>query len=182
VIISGYNLPVALTVTQTENASKSSIKGIEGNLVDKTFGLPGALRGLGGRANITLLDIDAPTLRMADGTFRQLPSLVQSAKFVANAALFYNYDRLHGEVSYNHTSKQPISFDTSNAANDQYYAAIDTVDAQIGYQITNNLDLRIQAKNLTDATPRKVEGPDQTLNLSLLQNGRAYYVGLAFHY
>lgn len=183
VTIPGYGLPVTLTVTQAANGSKASIKGVELNLVDKAFDfLPGFLGGFGGRANVTLLDIGAPDIRMADGSFRKLPLLAQSATFIANAALFYNYKRLHWEVSYNHTSKQPISFDTNNAANDQYYAAIDTFDAQIGYQITRTIDVRLQAKNFTNAHPQKVQGPTQNLNLSLIDNGRAFYAGVAFHF
>ncbi len=183
VTIPGYALPVTLSITQAANGSKASIKGVELNLVDRRFDfLPGLLGGLGGRGNVTVLDISAPNIRMADGSFRKLPQLLQSAKLIANAALFYNWKGFHWEVSYNHTGKQPISFDTNNAANDQWYGAIDSFDAQIGYQITRNIDFRIQAKNFTDATPQKVQGPSQNLNLSLIQNGRAYYAGVAFHY
>ncbi len=181
--IPDYDLPVTLKITQAANGSKASIKGVEANFVDKAFDfLPGILGGLGARANVTLLGIHAPDILMADGSLRRLPMLVQSAKFIANAALFYNYKGFHWEVSYNHTSKQPISFDTNNAANDQYYGALDSFDAQIGYQITRHIDLRIQFKNFTGATPQKVQGPNQNLNLSLIQNGRAYYAGIAFHY
>ncbi len=181
--IPGYSLPVALTITQTANASKATVEGIELNFVDRSFTfLPGALSGLGARANVTLLDIKGPTLRMADGSFRQLTSLAQSSKFVANAALFYNYKGFHWEVSYNHTSKQPISFDTNNPANDQYWADLDSLDAQIGYQITKNLDVRAQFKNFNNGLPQKVLGPKQNLNLSLEENGRAYYAGIAFHF
>jgi TonB-dependent receptor len=183
VTIPGYALPVALTTSQYENASKSSVKGIEFNVVYASFdALPGLLKGFGARANATFMDYDAPNLLMADGTFRHLPQLTSAAKVVANAAVFYKWKGLHWEVAYNHTGKQPISFDTNNAANDQWWAAIDSFDAQIGYQITQNLDFRVQLKNFTDATPQKVEGPTQNLNLSLLQNGRAFYAGVAFHY
>jgi outer membrane receptor protein involved in Fe transport len=119
---------------------------------------------------------------MSDGSLRHLPQLTASSKTVANAALLYNYDRFSAEVSYNFTSKQPISFDTNNAANDQWWADITTVDAQLRVRITKNLDVRVQAKNLTDSTPQKVVGLNQQLNYSALQNGRAYFAGVAFHF
>jgi outer membrane receptor protein involved in Fe transport len=56
------------------------------------------------------------------------------------------------------------------------------VDAQLRVRITKNLDVRVQAKNLTDSTPQKVVGLNQQLNYSALQNGRAYFAGVAFHF
>ena len=183
VTVPGYATPVTLTTTEPENANKSRIRGVELNLVYASFSfLPGPLKGLGGRFNIAFVDFNAPSIRMSDGTFRRLPQLTASAHEVANAALFYNAGPFDAEVSYNHTGKQPISFDTNNAANDQYWAAIDTIDAQVRYSLTHNLDLRIQAKNLTDSRPQKVVGPTQNLNYSALENGRAYFAGVAFHF
>jgi len=183
VMVPGYATPVALTTTQPENASKARVRGIEFNLVDAAFTfLPGPLQGLGARANAAFMDFEAPFIRMSDGSFRRLPQLAATSKVVANIALFYNYQALFGEVSYNHTGKQPISFDTNNGVNDQWWADMDSVDLQFGYHFSANIDFRVQMKNLTDATPQKVVGPSQNLNYSLLENGRAYFAGVAFHY
>jgi TonB-dependent receptor len=184
VTIPGYGLPVILTTTQSQNATtKSSVDGVEFDLVDARFDfLPGLLSGLGARANAAFMNFDAPYILMSDGTLRHLPQLLASSKMVINAAVSYTYQDFHTQVSWNHTSKQPISFDTNNAANDQWWATIDTVNAQIGYQITPNLDFRFQVQNLTNAMPQKVIGPNQNLNLSLEENGRVYYAGIAFHY
>ena len=173
----------ALTITQPQNANRSMVEGVELNLVDGRFTfLPGFLSGFGARGNIAFMSYDAPDIRMSDGTFRHLPQLTASVRSVANAAIFYSYRRFIGEIAYNHTGKQPISFDTNNAVNDQWWAAIDTIDAQLRYVITPHLDLRFQAKNLGDATPQKVVGPNQGLNYSTLENGRAFFFGVGFHY
>jgi TonB-dependent receptor len=183
VTIPGYATPVTLTITQPQNAGKSSVSGVEFDVVDSSFSfLPGPLKGLGMRGNVALMDMDAPDIRMSNGTMRHLPQLIASSRAVANAALFYNYGPVHAEISYTYTGKQPISFDTNNAANDQWWAASNIVDAQIQYQLTRNVDFRAQFKNLTDNRPQKVVGLTQQLNYSTLENGRAYFAGVAFHF
>ena len=72
----------------------------------------------------------------------------------------------------------PISFDTNNAVNDQWWAGIGTLDAQVVYKFDENIFFRVQAKNLLDGRPQKVVGPDQELDYSTLENGRSYYVGI----
>jgi TonB-dependent receptor len=183
VLVPGYATPVTLTTTQPQNANNARVRGVEFNLVDSAFTfLPGPFAGLGFRANAAFMDFNAPYIRMSDGTLRHLVQLTASSKTVGNAALLYNFDRVSAEVSYNYTSKQPISFDTNNAVNDQWWADISTVDAQVRVRITSNLDFRAQAKNLTDSIPQKVVGISQQLNYSALQNGRAYFAGVAFHF
>ncbi len=183
VSIPGATGVYALTITQPQNAGKSQVQGVELNLVDSRFSfLPGFLSGFGARGNVALMNYDAPFIRMSDGSFRHLPQLIYSVHEVANVGLFYSYERFIGEVAYNHTGKQPISFDTNNAVNDQWYAAIDTIDAQLRYAVTPHLDVRFQAKNLQDSRPQKVEGPGQGQNLSTLENGRAFFFGVGFHY
>lgn len=171
----GYQLSEAV------NAGHARVNGLELSLVDERFSfLPGPLRYLGASANATLLNMDAPMIRMSDGSYQKLPQLLNSAKSVANASLFYNYENFFGEVAYNHTGKMPISFDTTNRLNDQWWAAIDTIDAQLRYKINDHFYVRIQGKNLTDAEPQKVVGPNQAFNYSLLDNGRAFWAGVGF--
>ena len=50
----------------------------------------------------------------------------------------------------------PLSFDRTNAVNDQWYRATDTLDAQVGYEIRKGLEVRLQAKNLTNETNQKI--------------------------
>jgi outer membrane receptor protein involved in Fe transport len=119
---------------------------------------------------------------MSDGSFQKLPALLNSSKFVGNISLLYNHDAYSGQLAYNYTSKMPISFDTNNPVNDQWWAGIGTLDAQIMYKLDEHIFFRIQGKNLLDGRPQKVVGPGQQLNYSSLENGRNYYagVGVAF--
>lgn len=177
--IPGTSTPVTLTTTTSENVNKAQVQGIELNLSDVKFNfLPGFLSDFGASGNLSFTDFDAPFIRMSDGSFRKLPQLIASSKTVANASLLYSHDQWSGQLAYNYTSKMPISFDTNNEANDQWWAAISTLDAQIMYQIDENWSVRVQGKNLTDSAPQKVVGYNQELNYSTLENGRAIYFGV----
>ena len=177
--IPGTPTQVTLTTTTSQNVNKAQVQGIELNLSDVKFDfLPDFLSDFGASGNLSFVDFDSPFIRMGDGTFRKLPQLLSSSKTVANAALLYSHEGWSGQLAYNYTSKMPISFDTNNQANDQWWAGISTLDAQIMYQIDENWSVRVQGKNLTDSAPQKVVGYNQELNYSALENGRAIYFGV----
>ena len=173
-----------LISTTPTNAGDARVRGVEFGINQARLPmLPGRLSNFGFSANVTALDMDAPSIQMSDKTtFRKLPQLLESPKFIANATLFYREGRFSGEAAFNHTGKMPLSFDTNNAVNDQWYRATNTLDAQISFRVRKGLEVRLQGKNLTDETNQKVVGPSQTLNYSLLDNGRAYYAGVSFAY
>jgi len=177
--VPGFATPVALTVNQAQNVDSASVQGLEIGLSDTKFDfLPGFLSDFGAIANASFVSIDAPHIRMSDGSLRRLPQLMEASKFVGNLALLYSHDDWSGEIAYNYTSKMPISFDTNNAANDQWWAAITTLDSQVMYKLNENISFRIQGKNLTNARPQKVVGVNQQLNYSALDNGRAIWFGV----
>ena len=179
VTVPGTAAPVTLTTTTSVNANSSYVEGLELSASDVKFDfLPGFLSNFGSSANLGLVTFDAPYIRMSDGTYRKLPQLISSSKTVANFALLYSQDQYSGQIAYNYTSKMPISFDTNNPVNDQWWAGIGTLDAQIMYKVNDTLSFRIQGKNLTDSVPQKVVGATQQLNYSALDNGRAFYFGM----
>jgi TonB-dependent receptor len=171
--------PCTLTLTTSQNVGSAVIQGVELNAADVKFDfLPGFLSDFGGAANASFVTFDSPNLPMSGGVLRKLPQLLYSSKTVENLSLLYSHGPYSGEITYNFTSKMPISFNTSNAVNDQWWRSISTVDAQVKYQVTDYLSLRVQGKNLFDSQPQKVVGPGQLLNYSTLENGRAIYVGV----
>ena len=175
--------PCTLTLTTSENVGSAVIQGVELNAADVKFDfLPDFLSDFGGAANVSFVTFDSPNLPMSGGVLRKLPQLLYSSKTVENFTLLYSHGPFSGEVTYNYTSKMPISFNTGNAVNDQWWRGISTVDAQVKYQVTDYLSLRVQGKNIFDSRPQKVVGPGQLLNYSTLENGAAIYfgVGLTF--
>ena len=188
VALPGLTGAYTLTTTTPTNAGTATVNGAEVNASISRFDfLPawthGVLKDFGVAANATFLDFDAPRIQMSDRvTFRRLPQLLESARYIANAQVFYNHGPFAGEVAYNHTAKMPTSFDLTNAVNDQWFRATDTVDAQVSWKFARGLALRVQAKNLFNTRNQRVVGPNQSLNYSLLDNGRAYYAGVSFVY
>jgi len=181
--VPGFPGPVTLTIDQAQNTDSATVQGVEIGLSDMKFDflpdfLPDFLSDFGGIANVSFVSMDTPHIRMSDGSLRKLPQLMESSKFVGNVALLYSHDEWSGEVAYNYTSKMPISFDTNNQVNDQWWAGISTLDAQVLYKLTENISLRVQGKNLTNARPQKVVGATQQLNYSALDNGRAFWFGV----
>lgn len=177
--VPGFGSPVTLTISQAQNTDKASVQGVELGLSDVKFDfLPDFFSDFGGIINASFVSMDTPHIRMTDGTLRRLPQLMESSKFVGNVALLYSRDAFSGEIAYNYTSKMPIAFDANNAVNDQWWAGISTLDAQVSYKLNDNIFFRIQGKNLTDARPQKVVGATQQLNYSTLDNGSAYWFGV----
>ena len=171
--------PCTLTTTTSQNAGSAVIQGVELSLADAKFDfLPWFLADFGGSANVSFIDFDSPNILMSNGSFRKLPQLLYSSKTIENFTLLYSHGPFSGEVTYNFTGKMPISFNTSSKVNDQWWAGISTVDAQVKYQVTDYLSFRVQGKNLFDSRPEKVVGLTQQLNYSALENGRAFYVGV----
>ncbi|MFC3651534.1 TonB-dependent receptor [Dyella humi] len=170
-----------VTTTQAQNATTAKVKGVEFGAAKLHFDfLPGVLSHFGATFNATLLDMDGPTITMNDGSQRQLPMLVGAAKHILNASLLYNQGPFSAQVSANHTGKMPISFATDNPVNDIYYAQTQTYDAQLRYMYSSHISFLLQGKNLTNARPTRVLGPDQSLIKEQLDNGRAYYLGVTY--
>ncbi|GGA45350.1 TonB-dependent receptor [Dyella nitratireducens] len=170
-----------VTTTEAQNASTAKVKGLEFGATKLHFDfLPGVLSHLGATFNATLLDMDGSAITMKDGSQRQLPMLVGAAKHLLNASLLYNQGPFSAQVSANHTGKMPISFATDNAVNDIYYAQTQTYDAQLRYLYNSHVSFLLQGKNLTNARPTRVLGPDQSLIKEELDNGRAYYLGVTY--
>lgn len=184
----GVSLPgltgtYTLTTSRAENRDEAKVDGVEiGVSVPRFSTAPGFVRNLGVSANLSLMRMTAPTIRMSDGTFRRTPQMVESAKQAANVTLFYAQGPFGANLSYNYTGKIPISFATDNAVNDLYYKATGALDAQLRYRPMRSVTFLVQAKNLTNARPTRVIGPAQALSKEELDNGRAFYLGMNFDF
>ena len=180
VIVPGLSTPVSqLTTTTSENAGNAVIQGVELDVADVKFDfLPGFLADFGGSANVSFITFDAPDIRMADGSFRQLPQLLYSSRTIENFALLYSRGPYSGQIVYNYTSKMPISFDTNNKVNDQWWNGISTVDGSSNTRSPTIWRCASRAKTSSNSRPQKVVGLTQQLNYSTLENGHAVYLGV----
>ena len=129
-------------------------------------------------ANLTLLDPTPPSITLADGvTQRQLTHLFESNNVVANVKLFYTLGPVTVQGAWNHLSPQLFSVSTTDRLQDRVFAAIDIFDAQVRFELSRNVTIVAQGKNLTNSRPRRMFGPNFGLLREELDNGSAYYIG-----
>ena len=170
-----------VTTSQATNTGDARVNGIEVTAIDNRFDfLPGLWSHLGASANLTVLNARTAQIQMADGRLRSLPGLLESPRRSANVALLYELGPFSARLSANYTGKQLISAATDNPANDRYYEAITSYDAQLAWRFNSRLRLSVQGKNLSNAQLTRVIGVDQNLLRERLDNGCAYYVGLDY--
>ncbi|MCU6455553.1 TonB-dependent receptor [Sphingomonas sp. A2-49] len=174
-----YNgVTTQVTTIRPVNASGTVIRRVELNaVVTRMSFLPRPLDGLGLSANLTLLNPTAPSVMMANGTRRQLASLVESADVVGNVRVFYTVGPVTVQGAWNHLSPLLLTVSTTDPTQDVRYKASDLFDAQVRVKLSRALTIVAQGKNLSDNLPTRVTGPAFNLLSEELANGRAYYIG-----
>lgn len=141
---------VTYAVTTPRNASASTMKGVEMQLVHDAFpGLPGFLeKSVGVALNYTKMWAEMDYI--SGSTKVHLKSLQYQPDWLANATAFYKLPKNRGEirVSYNWKGQSPISLGAS-ALTTYWLRAQERLDVALRYAITKNLIAKIQLNNLT---------------------------------
>ena len=170
-----------VNATQAQNVGNAGINGIElGMMTTRFTSLPAPFDQFGATFNVTLLDTTPSLITMSNGAQRRMPSLMESAKSTMNASLMWGNGPFGAQLSYNRTGKTLITLSTTNSAQDVYYDALGTFDSQLSYRFDKRLGFVVQGKNLTDARPTRITGPNQGLLNQQIDNGRALFVGVTY--
>ena len=170
-----------VNASQAQNVGDAKVNGVELGLIQPRFdALPAPFNQFGTTFNLMLLAMNPATITMSDGSQRQMPSLMESPRSVANASLLWGSGPLSAQLAYNWTNKTLITLSTTNSAQDVYYKAMGTADAQFAYQLDKRTTFRLQAKNFTNARPTRVTGPNQGLLNQEIDNGRAFFAGVSY--
>ncbi|WP_339722430.1 TonB-dependent receptor [uncultured Paraglaciecola sp.] len=174
------NAPVI--TTHPLNASDATLKGLELNLIkDRLDFLPGFLSDFGVSVNYTFIKADA-TVLATDGSARQVDFLTEQPRNLANAALFYQQGDFEGRLSYNLTGRYAASINPTNPDSDDFIDDFDTIDAQFRWQFNQNFTLMVEGRNLTNEKNVRLTGPNRSRNEDYSVFGKAYFVGLTYHY
>ena len=174
------NAPVI--TTHPLNASDATLKGLELNLIkDRLDFLPGFLSDFGVSVNYTFIKADA-TVLATDGAARQVDFLTEQPRNLANAALFYQQGDFEGRLSYNLTGRYAASINPTNPDSDDFIDDFDTIDAQFRWQFNQNFTLMVEGRNLTNEKNVRLTGPNRSRNEDYSVFGKAYFVGLTYHY
>ncbi|MGA1808436.1 MULTISPECIES: TonB-dependent receptor [Sphingobium] len=159
-----------INFSQTLNADKGDIIGLEAAWQQQFTFLPGLLSGLGMNLNLTLID---SSLRMPD---RGTVAFPEQSKLLWGAQLFYQKGIVEASVAYHHTGRALLSAGDIRL-NDQYNDDLRRLDAKIGVDVTKNVRLFAEGQNLTDEPTRQYQGGVRDWVIQNERYGRTFYVG-----
>ena len=166
--------PEQVEVSQPDNAQSATIFGIEAAIQQSLTFLPEPFDGLGINLNGTYIDSDLEVLTTAGP--RKLGFFLQP-RWAANAAVFYEKGPFEARVAYNYTGGFLETINQTIPGADQFWKWRGTLDAQIRFRVTPNIDLFVEGENLTDSQRIELTGPDRNLLQESAQYGRAFSIG-----
>lgn len=162
------------------NSGSARVDGLEANFVlNRMDFLPGFLANFGINANYTLLDGDWNVI-FTDGTGRTVDGLRNQPKWLANIGLTYNDGTLSGSLGYRLRGRTFTGTFGTTAAGDVWIDKYDRLDAQIGFQITKQVQLFAEGRNLTDSYWVEQTGLSSDAFTTGTSPGRSFWFGVKF--
>lgn len=138
--------------------------------------LPAPFDGLGVYANYSYTDSDVMEFKPANNPY----NLGGLSKDIGSLTLWYEKDGFDARVSYNYRSE----FTGVNSwlpAQVNLNSSETTVDASIGYQVTENLKLTLQGQNLTNESSENYWDNDFNKPAFNVEWGRRILVGFQYN-
>ncbi len=132
-----FDCPFA--INQRTNGGGGSIKGVELSITQPIYG------GFGVQTNYTWAEAEAD-----NGD-----PLPQSSKNQVNLSTYFENPRVSARLSYTYRSKFFVSFDRLTPLNEK---ALESLDASVSVNLTQNVALTADAVNLTEREDRAVRG------------------------
>ena len=165
-----------INLTQYTNMEKEFIGGVELNAQTQFTGLPGFLGGFGISANYTHVWGHATGAAFRAGA---IPLAYQSHD-LGNVSLFYEKYGLTARLAFNYRSAFSDVVGTS-AATDSYWDSQGQLDLHVGYQVTPQYTIYVDAANLTDSPWRHYQG-SKTFLVEREHYGATYRIGVQLHF
>lgn len=166
--------PEQVEVSRPDNAQSAKIFGIEAAVQQSLSFLPAPFDGLGVNLNATYVDSDLDVLTTAGP--RTLGFFLQPT-WAANASVFYEKDRFQARLAYNYTGGFLETINQTIPGADQFWKWRGTLDAQIRFRLTPNIDIFVEGENLTDSRRIELTGPNRDLLQEAAQYGRTFSIG-----
>jgi len=173
-------------LTAAVNTDGGPLKGFEISYQQPLTFLPGPLENLGVQLNYTHVE---STINYCDTTVNTLCTSFIPAELVNlspeswNATVYYEDDKFSARVSaaYRDGYLQNVPGRNGNAQEGK----MDTfnLDASASYQLTDQVELTLEALNLTDEANHQWVGDDNRTSTSVYHHtGRQYYVGARYRF
>jgi len=137
-------------LTRPENGPSGKLHGVELGWTQAFKFLPAPFDSFGVQANYTWVDGEAEI--PGRGTLDRLPEQVDQ---VSNLQLYYEKFPFSARIAYNFNGKY-IRTVGVNALNDEWFDAINTVDASFSYTLRKGWNLYVEGKNITDEVTRRI--------------------------
>ncbi|MCA0392815.1 MAG: TonB-dependent receptor [Proteobacteria bacterium] len=177
-------------ITRPHNLDKGRIQGFEVGWNQFFDFLPGWAKGFGIQANYTYVDSSGgrnanPEPNDPDGRRPQLDDLPLEglSKRAYNVVGVYEYGRVSFRLAYNWRSRYLLTASETNLQLPMWADDFGQLDGSFFYNINDNIQIGIQANNLTDSVTKVLMGPrlyddgylDETLYpRSYFMNDRRY--------
>lgn len=141
----------------------------------RAAGLPDWAQGFGLQANLTLNDSKATT---PDGRTTDLPG---SSPLIYNVSAYYERYGLSARVSYQWQKAYLDSIGSGDILGDTYWANVSRLDASLRYAISENVQLYVDANNLTNEPGIRYQGDFQH-QIEHETFGRRYLAGVRLNF
>ena len=172
----------------TNSDEKSYLRGFEVTAQHSFKNLPGLLSGFGTQLSYSYADSN---YKFADpssvGTANPLTNFVDPAgvvglsKNVYNATVYWQDDKLEVRAAYRFRSGYFKPLEPVGSAANRYVDDGAFLDASVKYNLTPNLELSVQASNLTNE-PQIMYRPTVGSVAQVEYSGATYLAGIRFHF
>lgn len=171
----GTYVGLAADITRPENAPDGYIRGIEFNYQQQFSFLPGLMSGFGVAANYTWTDAEMtlPFAGPGRGTTAALPN---QSDTTVNLSVFYETQRFNARLAWTDRSDFLQEFNYADPRLDIYWEGRSQLDFTADFDVTDNVNVYLEAKNLTDSEGVRYAG-DRSRPTEREQFGRLYFVG-----
>ncbi len=160
---------------QKMNAPDGYIFGAELAVQAQATFLPGALSGFGVFGNVAYADAKMTLPGAVPGRAAEV-TLPNQSEWTYNAAIFYEWAGFNARLAYTKRSDYRDEFDYGNADLDTYWEGREQLDLTASYDFTDNFNLFLEAKNLTN-TPGVRYAGDRSRVTEYEKFGRLFFVG-----
>lgn len=191
----GFQVPVV--ANSNLNLNDGTVEGVEFAYQQFFSDLPGLLGNLGVQANLTLISSEATALDPVfdtDGDGAEgfltvyrwgIDELLGLSDTSYNIVGIYQDDRFEARLAYNWRSEYFSSYRDFVTGNPILQDDIGFLDASFRFDLTDNVELRLQAANLLDTkatAKQQIDASGQTFARSVFDNDRRFEVGVRFQY
>lgn len=174
-----YNGPVTelkgFQGTHPDNGGSGHLLGFEAEWQQRLTFLPGAARGLGFDVNVT--HVNSSVLVDTTGRTAQFP---RQSPNLANVALTYSLGPVSARGAWAYQGANIVSYGDGlpDGLGDTYFYAHSQIDASVLYNVTQQVQLQLQALNLNNAVFGFFQGtPEHDYSIQREYYGRTVYLG-----